>query len=395
MTNNICPIPGDADIAGIGVRAAVYVQACLAACSTACLDIILLNYTQAGEEFQRNRTPHIASPEHDHSSYIRLAKSLERSIFTVGFLIIITAVIQLFNTNGLTPYHTLIILNISLINNWAGVLLLSRRGGLTWFRTRTDILNTLPCVAHTTLLCGFALHFWFKQGAFLSYTEESAPCQPLTYYWVFGPVDSTSQPLKKWSLMFYMVTMVPFVGFYLHYFLFGIIGLMIVYAILMVIILPTLIICAKLPEISLKLLMGFALRIPKVNHSVPPDHHLRQSWSSLGSSIIDNLIATMKLHSIHNLVSIWTALATPIIYLIISTESIVKLNVPYVSVSENKWSYGQTLAISTMSVFVLLSGWEWWKIMKEARRSWLVRKSQTEACELQNLVTPQNTVQNL
>ena len=62
------------------------------------------------------------------ASYISLSKSLGRSLFMVGFAITLSSVIEFITSSvGLTPYHTFIVLNMSLINNWGGFCLLVPR----------------------------------------------------------------------------------------------------------------------------------------------------------------------------------------------------------------------------------------------------------------------------
>ncbi|KAF9256468.1 hypothetical protein L218DRAFT_949968 [Marasmius fiardii PR-910] len=329
MAEKICLIPGDSDIAGIGVRAAIYAQALLGAFSSTCLNFVLQTYTEEGVNLHhhmalsnssfatqlrfRKRNPLVTTAQY-HSSHVGLARNLERSILLIGFATIISAIIQLGNTNGLTPYHTLIVLN-----------LISGREG---FRL------------HTMLFIGFGIYFWIIQsarlGPFLKYIKESAPsCQPVTYYWIFGPVDITNQALKTGSLVFYFV--------------FAVLG--------------------KHLQLSTFLAVSHTRMMSLFNFT------------------------TRNLLSPHlGFITEFLGHSSPIIYLIISTELTVKLNTPNISGSENEWSYGQTLALSTAAILILLTGREWWEILKEERGKSLERKNNAQAVELDNLPHPESAV---
>ncbi|KAG7085597.1 hypothetical protein E1B28_003148 [Marasmius oreades] len=429
MADNICPIPGDADIAGIGVRAAIYAQAFFVACSTACLDFIVQSYAPEGERLRRIYNSrdtgsmvqaaieyHDArrnEPTPDHASYFVLSKNLERPILMVGFAVMVSAIIQLKNTNGLTPYHTLIVLNISLINSCTGVYLVSSREGFhpvrygrCWnFRRAEDFLNFIPLAAHSMMLSGFGVYFWMlKQNTlapFLKYANESAPCRPLTYFWVFGPVDSTSQSLKITSLVFYIVIF-PLLGYHLILVLKAAIR-SVLYALIYcgcIIVLLVIFFLCILPSVSfLALLINLACLIPHINRRLPGDHPLRHCMANSlmkTFSVFDSLFkhSDMPLTVISGLL----AYSSPIIYFVVSTESIVKLNAPYIEPGdrEDDWTYGQTLAIFTVSVTIFLTGRDRWRILREERRKWLERKNASDgeagAVELGNLQEPENAV---
>ncbi|KAG7087709.1 hypothetical protein E1B28_013656 [Marasmius oreades] len=418
MGERICSIPGNADIAG--VRASVYIQACLAALNTA----FMMNTVGYGEDDDQEEAsqnvktdtvttnpPAVDRPqspkEHpfpnflrNRSLYIGVVKNLERSIFMVGFAVIISAIIEMRTSpSGLTPYHALIVLNISLINNWAGLLILMGRGGFRmsgrrgWkgmlVVTRASILDSFWCIVHSTLFCAFGLYFWGTQSAFLGYlSEQSDPCQPLIYYWVFGPVAYTNRALKVASLVFYSISVLPVAGLYFQVFVPSIILLtfIFVFAVLPVagiigMVLATIFYCIIQPFFNL--LIRPIFRIPLMRRFldlVAPTFVRVWDYLRTLSRTLSAFTTSLVLGPAYApIVMFIAALApiSPIIYTIVSTESIVKLNRPNVLPGENVWTYGQTLALFTAAVACVLYGYEWWKTLKE-ERMWLERKGDAE-----------------
>ncbi|KAF9256196.1 hypothetical protein L218DRAFT_237223 [Marasmius fiardii PR-910] len=423
MEGKICLIPGNPDIAGIGVRAAVYIQACLAALNTA----FMMTTVGYGEDDQQEEASQGVKPDtiaivarpqspeqhpfpnflRNRTLYIGVVKNLERSIFMVGFAVIISAIIELrTGDDGLTPYHALIVLNISLINNWAGLLILMGRGGFRmsgrrgWkgmlVITKASILDSFWCITHSTLFCAFGLYFWATQSAFLKYfREESDSCQPLTYYWVFGPIVYTNRALRTASLVFYSISVVPIIGLYFQAFIPSIIliAFIIVVAVLPVagiigVILATIFYCIVQPLFNL--LIRPIFRIPPIKRlldRVSPTFVRR--WGHLKglSRSFSSFTTSLALGPAYAPFAVFfAALApiSPVIYTIISTELVVKLNT--VSDEENRWTYGQTLALFSALVACVLYVYEWWQTLKEERRMWLERKADAEAGALVPLV---------
>ncbi|KAF9256466.1 hypothetical protein L218DRAFT_949965 [Marasmius fiardii PR-910] len=326
------------------------------------LDESMVRLNGFRDQFELVHQRYIAVQTQNHASYDALAKNLERSIFMVGFAVIISAIIQLTNADGLTPYHALVVLNISLLNTWTGVLLVQSRGGFVdgkrW--KREHILDRVPCIAHTLLLCGFGLYFWVEQATtkenFLRYTKNSTSCRALTYYWVFGSIECTEKALMIASTLFYILF--PIFGIHLQLLLHHTAGIVLV---------TVSRITAALLWLPFSLLLDvlifiLALIMPQIRRFLSPDHYLRGGsswrWINLSTAGQIGLIYHFLDHPTYRIPH-YLAHAGPIVYLIVSTESMIKVNSPNVLNGEDKWTYGQTLAVFTASVTFMLSGREW------------------------------------
>jgi hypothetical protein len=444
MTDQLrpCLIPGNSDIAGVGVRASVYTQACLAVLNLAYL-MHILTYDSEKEEtgpsdaVEPQATPLMASapasssasnihilrastpPSHSSSSpplptsdaseldadnplpafletqasYISLSKSLERSLFMVGFAIILSSVIELKTSSvGLTPYHTLIVLNMSLINNWAGFCLLMLRGGFRtsgkkgWkeqlFVTKESLRSSFWCLLHSTAVCGLGIYFWARPGAFLKYVEDAdGPCQPQTYYYVLTSIPISHPSLRIASLVFYGISIIPVWGLYFQALIPGFALLFAMFAALLALFAGMIvaIIFGAIWFALIKPVFGFLLR-PIIDTSFVEDlvDKLYPTWEATRDGtkrlftrtrqgLKSFIVGPTSALPLTSLAGIFFAI--PIIYTIISTEQIIRINADFVDqASETEWTYGQTLALFSALVAVGMYGGEWGKTLREGMR---------------------------
>ncbi|KAK1216743.1 hypothetical protein PQX77_020630 [Marasmius sp. AFHP31] len=268
-------------------------------------------------------------------------KTLQRSMCMIGLAIIISAFIELRTASGISPYHALIVLNISLINLFAGIVLSIVRGAgrkkLGW--------NLVWYTAHSTLVGAFGLYFWSKPEAFLAYipSGEASSCRPMSEFWLFGPVSTTNRQLKKTSLLFYGVIAIPFLGVGITYVI-----LLIFWTLSWCIVLWVFFCLADIVTRRLLKPMFSSVRpildTPRSTRTAGVSMLTQFSgrigtflWfaSSFGSALGPK--ATYILLSSINIL--------PVIFMIISTEEMVKLYSPHVVEPENNWTYGQTLAL--------------------------------------------------
>jgi hypothetical protein len=322
--------------------------------------------------------------------YISIAKSLERSIFMIGFAIIISAIIEQKTSSGvgLTPYHTLIILNVSMINNWAGFYLQSTRGGFrtrwvdgktSWryhfIITKDSLRSSLWCLAHSTIFNALALYFWISPTSFLNYAKDvDPPCEPVTYFWLFTAIPISHPSLRIGSIIFYSISIIPIYGLYFQSIILLTVGFGMLLAVLAIF---TLLGVTYAVWLLIAPVIQWLLRI--LTTAMQPAAH---SFSKV------RLVVSLFLHKPYLLVTrMFTAtqqfftvrypfkvliltflavilLGSPIVYTIISTEEIIRINAPNVDQAPEKaWTYGQTLALlSALIAFGIYVG-DWRKTL--------------------------------
>ncbi|KAK1215342.1 hypothetical protein PQX77_022048 [Marasmius sp. AFHP31] len=332
MADEICSIPGNPDIAGtyliarfpalngsepisavgIGVRASVYTQTCLAMVFLALIDF--------QDSDLPSPTPKQPKPEL-RSKYIRIIKNLERRISMFGFAFIINAIIELNRANGLTPYHSLIVLNIGFINSWVGGMLLLTRSEES--KAGRYIVDAIWFLLHSTLFASFGIYLWAKRiGIVDHYADNPNSCRPLTYFWVFQLVLVTNPVLKTISLIFYaFVIAIPVIGLVLY---------------------------------------GFSY-ISDFNCLLNPYQRVKRTLSSRSFKHVsrhDRLAQLIRS----------SARSSPAIFALSSTEYIVRLNAPNVTARDNDWTYGQTLALLTTLVAVIHYLNEWRNVPRDAEQ---------------------------
>ncbi|KAJ8075304.1 hypothetical protein PM082_019640 [Marasmius tenuissimus] len=399
MTDTICSIPSNPDIAGIGVRASVYAQACLA------LFISILTeykfFRSLGPFKKAEKPPPRSGPI--KSSYIRIIQNLEQSIFMVGLATIISAIIESVTSDGLTPYHSLIVLNMSFINTEVGWL-------LVWWRfyiIEDKFLSYKKWfwpLLHSALFGAFGIYFWARQSA--SVDNDMDPntgdrCQPLTLFWVFRPVSTTNFTLKIISLIFYALTTIPVVGIAFHSLITSIAALATclvlfcvfeIWIVVSVVVMVVAMVAAVVITMIIAGVIGFFYRIifiparyimlcvvdripwlreslDYISTSFSGVHQpLSIRWPHWAASASCAQVGCEQVLVVFLSFFISIFLATPIVYTIMSTEYIVRSNSPNVTERENDWTYGQTLALlmALMAIFQNLQ--EWWHVLKEERK---------------------------
>ncbi|KAJ3746661.1 hypothetical protein DFH05DRAFT_1523263 [Lentinula detonsa] len=365
------------------------------------------NFAQSLERDARGYLSYLS----DHPHYFESSRSLERSLLLIGSAIIVSAFLNASNFS-LPPYHALLVLNLSLLNNLAGSILLPIRiiamFAEIWFGDREeDVL--LPkslwylaklvdvfglAVLQTLVIIAFGVWFWVSttfSHSFSGYSmtvdkllssasynstiaassngpSDPSQCLSRTMYWAFVniPVESTLS-LQIISLMFYIGTAAfPILGPFIY-------------------MIPTIVVIRSVP---LLLAIGFSTAIylfgivlprmatrltytllPKLYHlsiSLPYSHKhpfpTILSPSALSTKLIFFTIVIMNLSTI--------------LYLIVSTEKVISINSASrkgsVVISGSQWTYGQTLALLTavIGVFMYIAELlgEWREVLLERRK---------------------------
>ncbi|KAG5652505.1 hypothetical protein H0H81_004776 [Sphagnurus paluster] len=442
-TDVICQIPGNSDIAGIGVRASVYVQACLAG-----FNLLYLVHTRVYNDVRREDEIEMVSPSlgnsarastsacnissanqastrlisrppsqkshatnisatpadleaareassfkafiHSNSEFIGLAKGLERSLFMIGFAVILSAIIQARSASGLTAYHALIVLNISQINNWAGFVLLVFRGGFRplegggWagnlLVTKDSLVSSIPCSVHAVVMSGLGMYFWANLTPFLGYASAAPvqPCRAVTYYWVFGRgIEISEKGLRNGSIVFYAVSAIPILGLYLlgAFMVLAILGFLVAFTILVLVLGVAFMIVSMIayPIFTLIIRPFFRLHFIQLLMTL-----LSRPFSSVAQRIhtiqrsVQSYTTALLVGPIYSQLftfPIGLSICAPLIYTIVSTELTIRINSPNVEPgAENAWTYGQTLALFSAIVAIALYVLELVKMARKWKR---------------------------
>jgi hypothetical protein len=323
--------------------------------------------------------------------YYTLAKNLEHSIYMVGLAVIVSALIELITSpDGLTPYHALIVLNISLINNWMGLLLYYSRVGV--FKLKENLAGRrakiqLHSLAHAlsgrgsgiwsffhNMLNGIlGVLFWVAPSIFHKYARQSPPCQPLVFYWVFVAKPINDETLVRLASVLYEFTIIPIIGFHMH-------GLVFTTAwfpgLVWLIVSAYILVMGQFIGYILLLFVALVLWPFKGQQRVNQAIEKAESWCKSFAKTIPLffalplvLLLPMQPGTQHFNLFLILGACIPFIWMIVSTEQIIKINAPYVDESsERHWTYGQTLALLCALINVGMFVYEWGKAYGKWRR---------------------------
>ncbi|KAJ3885749.1 hypothetical protein GG344DRAFT_70265 [Lentinula edodes] len=334
----------------------------------------------------------------DHPHYFESSRSLERSLFLIGSAIIVSAFLDarhVTSSIGLPPYHALLVLNLSLLNNLAGSILLPFRimavCAEMWFGDREEEDVVLPdslwniavfidvfglAVLQTLVIIAFGIWFWVSTTFFHSFSgysmtvdkllssasfnstiaassngpSDPSQCLSQTIYWAFRnvPVESTLS-LQIISLIFYIGTAVfPIFGPFVY-------------------VVPTIVIIRSVPLILAVMLSGviylFGIVLPRVTtrliYTLPPKfYHLHITIPYPRRRLFPTVLSPSAVSTKLIFFSIVISNLSTVLYLIISTEKTILINSASrsgpVVVSGKQWTYGQTLALLTTVIGVLM-----------------------------------------
>ena len=209
----------NSDIAGIGVRMSVYIQALLgfAPAILATMD----GYIDANEE--------------------DLLHTIYANLLLTGCGLLVASFIQV-KTRGMNVYHSLIVLNLSWLVNASALTVciiptLEEMGGVlqwaknVWPTRRKRLLELVLVAVHLWMMSGFGIWVWHDPSAFYlarfpeAKHEERKLCLSLTKYTVFGhdvPVQNAS--IRSLSLALYSVAGIPMVNAYFFVVVMGLFG---------------------------------------------------------------------------------------------------------------------------------------------------------------------------
>ena len=189
------------DIAGIGVRVSIYIQAFL---NLACTFI----FAKDGK---------ISSYESGTLS------TSSTNLFLTGCALLLSAFIQ-GATSGFSVYHALIVLNISWINSFSAILYIILGvidfflsiSFATWFGPGLiqlwsgALFRLIPLsILHLSGMGALGIWVWSKVNTF----GDQPECTPATFLTIFGhDIAVTSASLRKGSITLYSIVALPFIN---------------------------------------------------------------------------------------------------------------------------------------------------------------------------------------
>lgn len=205
-------IPANPDISGIGVRTAVYAQNLLT--------FVPALYTLADG---------IVTP-----TEIESLETQSSTILISAFALLLSTIIEVLTTEGLTNYHVTVILNLSWINNTNTfiylILYFYRKANIRddegssdsqsekppaittrkiWMREIWKLMrNPVPLIGsvHLSLMAAVGIWLWSKPSTF----GQTYHCdQPPSVVVMGGVVPIDSEGLQIWSLFIYSLFLVP------------------------------------------------------------------------------------------------------------------------------------------------------------------------------------------
>lgn len=201
-----CILPNP-DIAGIGVRVAIYVQSFMA--PVLAIDALLDGKVEEKE--------------------LDLLERMSMSVLLTACALLASAFVQA-STVGMSPYHALIILNLSWMNNtntYVYAILFCHNGLApptiddTASTADDDDVLTLPAPRkaaplvigslHLSVVSAFGLWFWATVDTFGAAAQGIPP--PPTFYNILGhDIPTTSKALRGVSLWLYAERAIPIFG---------------------------------------------------------------------------------------------------------------------------------------------------------------------------------------
>lgn len=301
------------DIAGIGVRLSVYIQASLNL-------LCALIFAKDGRISNYETT---------------ILTRTSANLFVTSCSILLAAFIQA-GTIRFSVYHALIVLNLSWINVFSAVLYLII-GTVNWFLVDLTGIGCMvsreegsdedaesdtvlfPCIANLCGMGAFGIVVWSKISKF----GDQQQCTPLTFLTVFqNDIPVTSSSLHRASLGIYSIAAIPFINICVIIFL-GVTTAGILYLIFVCLhaIFPR-----RTPEVRNRFLLVMGVMI----------------------------VASIE------------------ILFIADTELMIKRSAGFVKPGESQWSFGQTLAM-VMVIIPLIdtakAAYKSWN--KPGRKVWL------------------------
>lgn len=313
MSDIVQPLPGcidaNPDIAGIGVRSAIYTQNFMV------LFLALL-------AFNDNK---ITKTE------LQVAEAQATSILLTACALLISAFVQA-KTLGMSTYHAIIVLNLAWMNNtntFTCMVLFICRSKYRFSRQNLKDFPVIPLILgslHLSFLAGFGLWFWATVDTFGA-AAQCAPRLSISHLILGRSIAVTSRALRIISLTIYAA--IAFPG--LNVVVLG--GMMMACAFFL----------ALMPGLVIKCTLSIMSRI------LPQPLEAPSLWRSMVGHFSLYLLLSVN------------------IVMVADTEAMVTLTKPFVKPGESEWTFGQTLALLLLMLPLLEFIRSWVKQPREER----------------------------
>ncbi|KZT59661.1 hypothetical protein CALCODRAFT_515942 [Calocera cornea HHB12733] len=368
-----CTIEANPDIAGIGVRVSIYIQA-LFALLPAALALYKYGTTRRPATSNAGTTgaPEVATEDislsdlwRQHREAVQHTPALSDEekeeeqdevretwlpVQVTGAALLISAIIQV-KLYGLDLYHALIVINLSWINNITAFGLaitdMVLENPADFFSRRNKaILPYVMCSLHLTATAAFGLWVFSNINNFGGNTE----CNSDIHYWVFGHQVSTTAPgFRTTGLVISGLAICPIINLALELCF----EMVLSFAFL-------------LPTVYFYAMVTFVRRLPS-NSGMS----MMVGRSGLGRLATDLLFR----NSARRVYILATPYAFMVIIFIIATEELIVVNSALVQEGENDWTFGQTLAMFVILPVLL-------DVYSKLRKAWKIWKKITDGGEV-------------
>jgi hypothetical protein len=294
----------------------MYIQASLAIC------VVLLVYIRTAWEQTRWGCTR-SEPDYFKETTL-LQNQLALALLMTGGSLVVSALIEAKSAEGLSIYHALVVLNLSWINNSAGLVLhslatftdiMSFGAQPLSFRFAWHLRQRLGVFSvHSTMMAVMGIWFWLDPDSSFSsrLTADTSPtCVPPIRFWAFTSINVTNPSLRILSILAYSSIAVPILSSVIQ----------------------------TLPTLLVVILIAIAEQRFSMQKSRP---------FFLASAVI-----------------IPIPFIGPPLYFIVATERLILTNRKYVDYSvEGRWTYGQTLALGAAVISTALVLSELWEMRR-------------------------------
>ncbi|KZO96200.1 hypothetical protein CALVIDRAFT_527629 [Calocera viscosa TUFC12733] len=377
MADN-CTIAANPDIAGIGVRVSIYLQALLALFPAAValykygmthaqvsnFGVIgepeaIAEYNRQSELWKQNPEAAIQHLRDLYDAEMKEEREEVRQTWlpvqVMGAALLVSAIIQV-KLYGMDLYHALIVINLSWINNMTALGLALTDMFLAnpvdfffgWKKHPKQLIPYVMCSLHLTATGAFGLWVFSNIDDF----GGNPGCNSDIHYWVFGhQVSATAPGFRKAGLIISGLAICPMVNLQLELLFDVIVGFVFLWPGVLLHIIVVLILAVILTLVT-------KLCIP---------------MNRRGGLI--NFFENLPIHSpARRVYSNAMPYAFMIMLFIIATEELIVINRGLVQEGEDDWTFGQTLAMFVLLPVVL-------DVYSKLRKAWKLQIGEKKAEE--------------
>ncbi|KZT59664.1 hypothetical protein CALCODRAFT_481370 [Calocera cornea HHB12733] len=380
-----CRIEPNSEIAGVGIRVSIYVQAVLAFLLAS---LALFKFAVESEMTGLNPSTNdleAVDPTKDEIAFLlksdiplqKVIKRLQRrylhddqteskelrssrmSVQLTGVALLVSAIIQA-QLYSLDIYHALLVLNLCWLNNVTALTLYLTQQFLK--RPRPRFLSHplpprlwtiggmkaanpfLPTSAYLCALGGYGFWLFLTINSYGHAGWDAAVCNPQVKYWILGhPISVTAPGFRITGLVIHSVAMVPLLN----------------------LIIESIILCYGAIYAVHVIFFPYRMFRRLGGHKVDLEEHI---------------IAPkyQKVHFLRTLTALGTIYAFFVLLFILDSEEMISTNWPLIENNEeNQWTFGQSLVM----ILLIPVLWELWDKSWEMYKLWKEKKEEDGAVE--------------